>query len=351
MRRAMPAMSRLSETRRRRWPLCALGLGLLACIGSAHAQLTPARTYYAAGAQMAMEVRLGTAPAAGESTLESPASSERAEVVLLSPAKGDTIARASVVEGAIDLAALFPTIWKDRRPEVLYAQARVGGKGIGPPVVLQPMTTPARAAAADPRGFSVRFTQPSPAYYAGIRAYVDRHVVLETSAGEIEIRLRPDAAPNTVWNFRQLVEGGFYTDNAFHKVVAGPTPAEGFVIQAGDPLGNDKGGPGYCIDLEKSDLKHEFGVVSMARQSQPDTGGSQFFICLSRERTAALDGAYAAFGQVVRGADAIRAIARTPVDAEDRPRTAQVIKRARLVDAPPFGEGPKPVSEETGAGR
>ncbi|RMH14560.1 MAG: peptidylprolyl isomerase [Planctomycetota bacterium] len=183
--------------------------------------------------------------------------------------------------------------------------------------------------------------------FSGIRAYVDRRVILDTTLGEIEIMLRPDAAPNTAYNFLHLVNGGFYTDIIFHRIVPLASNGSPFVIQVGDPTGAGEGGPGYMIDLEPSTVAHAFGVISMARSSDPDTNGSQVFICLSREGTRHLDGQYTSFGHTVRGADVIQAIAATPVDAQGRSDDPPVLRSARLVAAPPIGTGPLPVAEPT----
>lgn len=263
--------------------------------------------------------------------------SQKLEIVLRRH-KG-VVDRATVVLGRIDLAALFPRLWQNDKtspPEVLFAQLEADGRGVGPAVVLQPLLAPEKAASTDPRGITVKFTPAgTAAYFSGIRAYVEQRAVLETSEGPIEIELRPDAAPNTAWNFRSLVGGGFYTQIPFHRVVAGDNPASGFVIQTGDPLGTGLGGPGYAIALERSTLPHDLGVLSMARLAAPDTGGSQFFICLSREACKPLDGGYAAFATVTRGIEVVQAIARVPVDPKDRPLDPPLIRSARLIDAPP----------------
>ncbi|MCB9861278.1 MAG: peptidylprolyl isomerase [Phycisphaeraceae bacterium] len=156
---------------------------------------------------------------------------------------------------------------------------------------------------------------------------------MHTSKGDIELRLRPDQAPNTCWNFRHLVEGGFYTDIIFHRIV-GPN----FVIQAGDPTGMGSGGPGYNFDLEDSKLPHDFGVLSTARSGDPNSNGSQIFICLSRDGTNFLDGRYTSYGQTVRGFDVIREIAAVPVNNQ-RPIDPPVWHSAELIDAPPYGTG------------
>jgi cyclophilin family peptidyl-prolyl cis-trans isomerase len=282
-----------------------------------------------------------------------------AVVQLLAPVTAEVKATASVVAGRVDLAGLFPLLWQPPVPvtqeRVYYAQLSVAGQKVGPAVVLQPMIDPPYCVVIEPTSGEPRWRD-SRGAYSGLRAYVDRHVVMETSLGEIEFALRPDQAPNTVYAFLDLCAGGFYTDVIFHRVKAKSQSGDPFVIQAGDPIqghapeggpGAGEGGPGYMINLEKSKLPHDFGVLSMARTPQPNSAGSQFFICLSREGTSFLDGAYTSFGQAVRGGETILKIAAVDVDERDRPRNPPVIKTCRLVDAPPYGEGPKPLKPST----
>jgi peptidyl-prolyl cis-trans isomerase B (cyclophilin B) len=162
-------------------------------------------------------------------------------------------------------------------------------------------------------------------------------VVFDTDKGEMEFQLRPDAAPNTAYNFRHLVDGGFYTDIVFHRIVPKLPNGEPFVIQVGDPTGTGMGGPGYQVDLEPSTLQHDFGVLSNARSGDPNSNGSQVFVCLSRNGTSFLDGQYTSFAQAVRGGDVIRAIAASPTGPGDKPLDPMPkIKSAKLIDAPPF---------------
>jgi peptidyl-prolyl cis-trans isomerase B (cyclophilin B) len=116
---------------------------------------------------------------------------------------------------------------------------------------------------------------------------------------------------------------------------------EPFVIQSGDPTGGGDGGPGYPLPMEPGGLRHEFGVISMARADHPDSAGSQFFICLSRAGTARLDGQYCAFGYAVEGARTIQAIAAVELAdvAAGRPVDPPVVVRAELVGAPPRTPG------------
>lgn len=105
--------------------------------------------------------------------------------------------------------------------------------------------------------------------YSGVREYVEKHIVWDASEGEIEFQLRPDQAPNTCWNYMQLVGGGFYTDIIFHRIINRlPSNGKRFVAQVGDPTSTGGGGPGYFVDLEASRLPHDFGVLSMAPRPQ-----------------------------------------------------------------------------------
>lgn len=330
------------------------------CQGGVLAQLSPSKLYFGVGRPIAVSVEMPTG-VMGE-----------ARIALYVPGGGDAKFAAPVAPGAADLASLFPNLWKPgvgkeatpdvppALPRLYYAQLEVGGARVGAPVVLQPLLNPGifmlysfdtgkpyfvdpqtQKPSIEPRQGRIMHTPDSPVY-SGLCAYVERHAVFETSLGEIEFELRPDAAPNTVRNFIRLVEGGFYDDIIFHRVV--PTSPAGlpFVIQAGDPTGTGSGGPGYSVDFELSSLPHDFGVLSMARDADPNTNGSQVFVCLSREGTAPLDGKYVSFGEAVNGAEVILAIGATPVKG-DRPIDPPVLKHVKLVPAPPFGMGPPPV--------
>ena len=127
--------------------------------------------------------------------------------------------------------------------------------------------------------------------------------------GTIEIELYPEYAPNTVANFVNLIESGFYDGNNFHRL------AKDFVLQGGDPNGNGTGGPGYSIKGEfskngytKNTLSHDVGIISMARSHDMDSAGSQFFIVLSASAKYALDDKYAGFGKVTKGMEILKEI-------------------------------------------
>ena len=146
--------------------------------------------------------------------------------------------------------------------------------------------------------------------------------------GVITIELYPDTAPNTVKNFISLANDGFYDGLIFHRVIPG------FMIQGGDPLGSGMGGPGYSIQGEfalngiKNTLKHNRGVISMARSSAYDSAGSQFFIMV--DTASYLDGSYAAFGCVTDGMDVVDQIVSVDTDSNDKPYEDQVIKTIRV---------------------
>src|SRR5689334_18951496 len=118
--------------------------------------------------------------------------------------------------------------------------------------------------------------------------------------GTIKIEFYPDSAPNTVANFEKLANTGFYNGLNFHRIVPG------FVVQGGDPNGDGTGGPGYKIKAEFNERKHLTGTVAMARSSDPNSAGSQFYICL--EPQPSLDRQYTVFGQVTEGMDLVRNI-------------------------------------------
>jgi peptidyl-prolyl cis-trans isomerase B (cyclophilin B) len=288
---------------------------------------------------------------------------------------------AQVDPGRVDLAELIPSIWLLRR--AAFLQLQVGDDPHGAPLILQPMLSrmlPITQEAENPSG--IRYTRiigwhdeqnPPPAPPAppppadqegeqpedqapaeappppvkleplitGLRIYVDQDVVLQTDHGDIVLAMRPDAAPNTAFNFLQLCAGGFYRDVIFHRIVPLARNGDPFVIQAGDPTGSGSGGPGFWLPIEPSELPHDFGVISMARDVDPDSAGSQFFICLSRPGTARLDGHYCAFGYAVDGAETIKAIADIELaDVEHgRPVDPPMILSARLVPAPPRTPG------------
>lgn len=150
-------------------------------------------------------------------------------------------------------------------------------------------------------------------------------VTIEMDNGNVmTAELYPEIAPNTVRNFISLIQKGYYNGLIFHRVIPG------FMIQGGCPDGTGMGGPGYEIDGEFSQngfsnpLKHEAGVLSMARSMNPNSAGSQFFIM--HENSPHLDGAYAAFGKLLTGSEVVDDIANTQRDYSDRPHTPQRIK-------------------------
>ena len=154
-------------------------------------------------------------------------------------------------------------------------------------------------------------------------------VIIEMENGQkIELELCPEAAPETVRNFESLVKRGFYDGLTFHRIIPG------FMIQGGDPLGNGMGGAEKNIKGEfranghNNPLKHERGVISMARAFDPNSASSQFFIM--HADAPHLDGQYAAFGKVISGMDAVDEIASIPTDYNDRPKIAVRIKKAYL---------------------
>jgi len=350
-----------------------LAVGFLAPLALADASLAPRRLFNGVGRPLEIEV----SDRMGDGGLE---------LALLDANGAICCAGVPIDPGVHDLAAIMPDVWNLR--QAAYLQLMRGDEPIGPSLVLQPMINrPPIWTVRDTRpGTNVRYTrivgwgneappdwrsaidgdavvddvapadatppagatdhsddapEPDEETFTGLRAYVEHDVVLVTSLGEIVIALRADQAPNTTWNFRQLVQDGFYRDVIFHRIVPLDRNGNPFVIQGGDPSGTGNGGAGYWLPMEPSRLNHDFGVISMARADDPDSAGTQFFFCLSREGTARLDGQYCAFGYAVRGAKTIRDIAsvRLADVSTGRPEDPPVILDARLIPAPPRSPG------------
>ena len=154
--------------------------------------------------------------------------------------------------------------------------------------------------------------------------------VIETVHGAIEISFFEDKAPNHVKNFQKLAQENFYDGTTFHRVIPG------FMIQGGDPNSKspDKsnhgmGGPGHAVKAEFNDVGHNRGIVSMARSSDPDSAGSQFFIVVNDSHF--LDGQYTAFGKVVKGMDVADKIVEEPRDGSDNPDKRMEVKSVTIV--------------------
>lgn len=359
--------------------VCAFGVAtaVVMCFNSADAYagpLNPRRLYV--GINQAMEVKV-----------DRPADAASVRLVLLD-AGGRVISRSGPIEGgSVSVDQVLSGVWSGRDGTgseavgmsttgmgpadqaiaargVVYVQMEVGrdvvGEGDekkreytmeGAALVLQPMVSPARGevrsgagvagAAGGAGGVEMVFPkekQATVSCFSGYRVYVDGVVRMKTGAGELTIKLRPELAPNTAWNFRHLAESGFYDGTDFHRVVpVGRIAGKGFVVQGGDPTSTGEGTPGYDIAFEPTALKHDFGVVSMARDAEANTAGAQFFICLSRDETARLDGLYCAFGQIVEGESVrtLRAIESGKLlPGGDRPEKPVKIERAWVEDAP-----------------
>ena len=333
--------------------------------------LRPVRLYHGIGQPIEITVVTPTPAAVGTDDQVS------LSLVLLDAA-GSEITRVPDVEpGRIDLARMLPALLELK--EAAWLQLRADGVMIGSPLVVEPMLArlvPVAREAQSPGGFTYteidgwaveangwHAAKSDPAtippdatgpvdpetaerLLTGHRIYVDRHVRLATSEGDMVVRLRPDAAPNTAWNFRHLAENGFYRGITFHRIVPVDRNGDPFVIQAGDPTGTGDGGPGWWLPMERSTLQHDVGVISMARDVDPDSAGSQFFFCLSREGTARLDGNYVAFGELIEGLDVMQRIAASELADPDSGKPAEpvVIRSAVLETVPPMTLTTRPIS-------
>ncbi len=330
-------------------PLCAAAMAAHAAIGSTG--LTPVSSFAKPNAPLKARVDCD----AGHTV----------ELVALDSSAKE-VGRASVTAGEVDLVAMLPSIAAPM--QALRVQLLVDGTALAAPLLITPLhgrptIRLASALRADGKtaytrviGWGDRLLDESnaeyqklklswsdadPAPFSGLRLSLDEDVVFDTTAGEIRIRMRPDEAPNTAHNFVELARCGFYDGTPFHRVV--PLDREGrpFVIQGGDPIGTGDGGPGYDIMLEPSKLPHDFGVISIARNDWPDSGGSQFFFCLSREGTARLDGQYCAFGEATAGAEAILKVADVEIAdiATGKPKQLHFVTSAKVVPALPWTPG------------
>ena len=176
-------------------------------------------------------------------------------------------------------------------------------------------------------------TNAAPAAVAPTPANTNEVGVITTSMGVMVVEFYPDVAPNHVANFKKLARSGFYDGTAFHRVIPG------FMIQGGDPNTKDDsnkaswgmGGPGYTINAEFNSKHHARGILSMARTSDPNSAGRQFFIC--HADAGSLDGQYTVFGNLIKGFDVLDKIAATPTEDPNRPITRVNVVSIKIVPA------------------
>lgn len=200
------------------------------------------------------------------------------------------------------------------------------------------LQTPSNSKAAEPKGAPTPAVPelPTVSTTADTKAKssaAGEVAVIKTSMGEMVLEFWPEVAPKHVENFKKLAKQGFYDGTAFHRVI------NGFMIQGGDPNTKDEtkraqwgmGNPGYTVNAEFNDRKHTRGVLSMARGGDPNSAGSQFFICLAD--VSHLDGKYSAFGKLIKGDDVLGKIGATATGARDVPLTRVNIDSIKIVPA------------------
>ena len=249
---------------------------------------------------------------------------------------------------SVDLTSIYPSI-------------RVGTYLLYPVGTDTPEAAAAQEFSATPYVISVRGDDrigaaPGPSV---TRLEPLRYARVRTSVGTMTIAFYYEGAPNTVSNFLDLAEGGFYDGLSFHRVVPG------FVVQGGDPIGDGTGGPGYNIDAEFNERPHLPGVLSMAREADPierqgamprdaarNSAGSQFFIALDYENTRRLDGRYSVFGRVVEGMNVVQNIADGALADErlGRPENPVTIERVEVLRVEPGQDNPYEVLVSLDAG-
>lgn len=292
-----------------------LALPVVSTIAMVFSVLFPTKLWFAAGQPVTVDVKTN-APV----------------VLMLTDFTGKAIEPASAdaakvaQSGQVDVRKIFPKLEDTAGTYVLYAvpEGQPIGKFVGTPLVLELRTDRRAGASPDPLVLRVQ-----PLQYATI----------QTDQGPIKAIFYYDVAPNTVENFLTLSSEGYYDGLKFHRVVPG------FVIQGGDPKGDGSGGPGYTIPQEFNARPHLPGVLSMARQGDPnersgamprpqfaDSAGSQFFVCLDYDSTKALDNRYTAFGEVVSGMEAVNKIAELPLADRSmgRPANPAVIQTVKV---------------------
>lgn len=160
---------------------------------------------------------------------------------------------------------------------------------------------------------------------------------IETDKGTFTVELWNDVAPGHAENFLKLARKGYYDGLSFHRIIPG------FVIQGGCPKGDGTGGPGWHVKAEFNDRQHVPGVLSMARSSDPDSAGSQFFVCLTREHCKHLDKQYTAFGKVTAGMDVVEKIAAVPIEPRSGKPTGSPPRMKKVtVNAGAAGGGAAP---------
>ncbi|MDA0802267.1 MAG: peptidylprolyl isomerase [Planctomycetota bacterium] len=280
-------------------------------------------------------------------------------------AAGTEVASVTVRELSVDLLTVLPAIATMER--AAYLQAVVQGDAVGSPLVIEPLRTPRRvrtrelttpegtvrmdiigwdaealpSATEEDRAAMAAKVALEEVVTAGFRLYLEEDVLLSTDRGDMRIAFAHDQAPATGHNMRRLAREGFYDGLVFHRIVAIGRDGNPFVVQGGDPAGTGDGTPGYAITLEESDLPFDFGVLGMARADEPHSVGCQFFIALSREGTARLDGKYSAFAYCTEGEPAIRALETSVIEdpVTQRPAIPPRILQATVVPAPPRAPG------------
>lgn len=319
------------------------------------AQLAPERACVTLDKPIRATASIPAAPAPPSAGTDAPATTATPRVLLLDPSNPATPldARAApAAGGSIDLAELFPRLWAEPSPGVRAAQLEVNGNRIGPAVLLIPMLPPVYAPRLDRLGAPVFVTPAEPMRaFSGYWLLIDKLAAVSTDHGQLTFRLRADLAPRSVMAFRALVEHGFYDDTPILRVASLRARPEPDIVQLGDPTGTGLGGPGALIDLEPSTLKHGYGTLSLARTADPNSASSQLIIGLSREGTAQLDGKYAAFGEMVgeKSVEALAKLAKTPVNADGKPKDTVIVDRIELIDAPPLGRGEQPAKDPAAA--
>lgn len=320
-----------------------LAVALLACAAGARGQVCAVLVYHAPGAGVPIVI---------------PPTDGRCEVALHVPSETDAAAVARAEPGLIDAEALFPDLLDFLHEPIAALQLRIDGVEVGPALILEPLRAlpeardawSARAMRAlnanDRESLDALLKMPpharaalraefelDPALEAAsfaIRTYEDRRILLRTSAGDVALALRSDAAPRTAFHVRSLCEGGFFAASPIARLA--DTSGRPFALQLGDPAGDGHGGCGWTFPFELSTLEAEWGSVALSRRSlDPNSASSAIVIWLSEADADAWGARFAAFASVVEGRSVVRTLGSGRVGS---PRVLD----AFLIPAPPWSE-------------
>ena len=358
---------------------CTAAAALGATLAASHAPAGPVPEHPYLTIASAMNLSVGTTPTPSSAPRPGakptdPSADSPVHLALIDPADNRRLDDAFAPAGCIDAAWAFPALVRSPPQQAVLMQELSGDMPIGAALVLIPLWTSAPTRTALEAQVMQAFLdadrtrleqllslsdsvkqamadtparlEPARRAFTGYLAVEDRRILLETSLGEIELALRWDQAPLAAARFLRLVDAGFYDGAPLHRVVGAGADGLPVLVQGGDPSGTGLGGCGERLAFEPTTIAQGFGIVSAARApDDPESASSQFVITLGSASGRAMQGKYAAFAVVTRGAAVLERMAALavgprdpddPLSPRDRPLAAPVIVHARNTSAPAF---------------